>query len=159
MFLADGACTSHHGPVCHGKRWDELLPIAPFPGFPLLGPWCSSSFLPHLYQPPELTSPATGVERLKLKAQVRVENTVQDPGAAGEVPTETKPWSPLTMDEHWKSWAWVFLVLWGDPEYWDKYNWLWELLFPRKRQMQHFFKKDSWRTLTRLLKMGKLCCL
>lgn len=48
-------------------------------------------------------SPATGVERLKLKVQVRVENAIQDPGAAGEVHTETKPWSALTMDEHWKS--------------------------------------------------------
>lgn len=45
-------------------------------------------------------SPATGVERLKLKVQVRVKKAVQEPRVAVEVHTETKPWFALTMDEH-----------------------------------------------------------
>lgn len=41
-----------------------------------------------------------------------------------------------------KAEPWVFLVLKGDPSYWDKYSCLWELLFPRKRQKQCFFNKE-----------------
>lgn len=101
----------------HKPSWPHLqgrdgISCCPWPIFQGKPFWCSSCFLPHLYQPPELTF-STGVAQAESKSQG--EKTVQEPRAAAEVHPETQPW----FDHGWAletlnlgiysalSWSWL----------------------------------------------------